>query len=86
MIVCRVHSLALQSEATCRKKSVSGKLLSYTVDRGPHIKPYSVILIMVRYVFTISHNAFTLLGSVFASIMPGILVTLLLFIVIAISL
>jgi hypothetical protein len=83
MIVCRVHSLALQSEATCRKKSVRGKLLSYTV---PHIKPYSVILIILRYVFTISHNAFTLLGSVFASIMPGILVMLLLFIVIAISL
>jgi hypothetical protein len=55
---------------------------------GPHINCYSVISRMLRYVFALSHNAQTLMGSVIASIIYalGILVPLSLLIVIALSL
>jgi hypothetical protein len=38
------------------------------IGRGRHLKRYSGILITVRYVFTFSHKALTLLRSLIASI------------------
>jgi hypothetical protein len=42
--------------------------LGYSVSgRGRHLKRYSVILLTLRYVFALLHNALTLLRSVIAS-------------------
>jgi hypothetical protein len=42
--------------------------LLHTIPRGKHLKRYSVILITLRYVFVLSHNALTLLRSINTSI------------------
>jgi hypothetical protein len=49
-----------------QKKSAQ-MALRLTISRGRHQKRYSIIAIILRYVFALSHNASTLRRNVIAS-------------------